>query len=78
MEDLQSETKYSVTLSYPGVYPVQYTVFLEREEEEFHSYNYKRRIQDTRLFSFETDKVGDIVEEDENGDIVKKFKNYDE
>ena len=62
-----------MTLSYPGVYPVQYTVFLEQEEEEYSSYDYKRRIQDTRLFSFETDENGDSVKEDENGEMVADF-----
>lgn len=73
IEDLNANTKYAVTLSYPGVYPVQYTVFLEQEEEEYSSYDYKRRIQDTRLFSFETDENGDIVKEDENGEMVADF-----
>lgn len=71
MEDLQKNTHYSVTLSYPGVYPVQYSVFLEKEDEdEDLSYDYKRRIQDTRIFSFETDVNGDIVEKEDNGNIV--------
>lgn len=71
MEDLQKNTHYSVTLSYPGVYPVQYSIFLEKEDEdEYLSYDYKRRIQDTRIFSFETDVNGDIVEKEDNGNIV--------
>lgn len=62
---------YVVTLSYPGVFPVQYTVYLEKDDEEdSSSLDTKRRIQDTRLFSFQTNEIGDIVKMDENGEIV--------
>lgn len=62
---------YVVTLSYPGVFPVQYTVYLEKDDEEdSSSFDTKRRIQDTRLFSFQTNEIGDIVKMDENGEIV--------
>ena len=62
---------YIVTLSYPGVFPVQYSVYLEKDDEEdSSSFNTKRRIQDTRLFSFQTNEIGDIMKTDENGEIV--------
>lgn len=62
---------YVVTLSYPGVFPVQYSVYLEKDDEEdSSSFNTKRRIQDTRLFSFQTNEIGDIMKTDENGEIV--------
>lgn len=62
---------YVVTLSYPGVFPVQYSVYLEKDDEEdSSSFDTKRRIQDTRLFSFQTNEIGDIVKMDENGEIV--------
>ena len=62
---------YVVTLSYPGVFPVQYSVYLEKDDEEdSSSFNTKRRIQDTRLFSFQTNEIGDIMKTDENGKIV--------
>ena len=62
---------YVVTLSYPGVFPVQYSVYLEKDDEEdSSSFDTKRRIQDTRLFSFKTNEIGDIVKMDENGEIV--------
>ena len=65
---------YVVTLSYPGVFPVQYTVYLEKDDEEdSSSFDTKRRIQDTRLFSFQTNEIGDIVKMDENGEIVIYF-----
>ena len=65
---------YVVTLSYPGVFPVQYSVYLEKDDEEdSSSFNTKRRIQDTRLFSFQTNEIGDIVKMDENGEIVIYF-----
>lgn len=68
---MEVSTDYSITLSYPGVFPVQYTVYLEKDEEEdSSSYDTKRRIQDTRLFSFHTNENGDIVKIDENGEIV--------
>lgn len=50
---------------------MQYSVFLEKEDEdEYPAYDYKRRIQDTRIFSFETDGNGDIVEKEDNGNLV--------
>ena len=62
---------YVVTLSYPGVFPVQYSVYLEKDDEEdSSSFDTKRRIQDTRLFSFQTNEIGDIMKTDENGEIV--------
>ena len=62
---------YIVTLSYPGVFPVQYSVYLEKDDEEdSSSFDTKRRIQDTRLFSFQTNEIGDIMKTDENGEIV--------
>ena len=62
---------YVVTLSYLGVFPVQYSVYLEKDDEEdSSSFNTKRRIQDTRLFSFQTNEIGDIMKTDENGEIV--------
>lgn len=62
---------YVVTLSYPGIFPVQYSVYLEKDDEEdSSSFDTKRRIQDTRLFSFQTNEIGDIVKMDENGEIV--------
>lgn len=65
---------YVVTLSYPGVFPVQYSVYLEKDDEEdSSSFDTKRRIQDTRLFSFQTNEIGDIVKMDENGEIVIYF-----
>ena len=74
MEDLQRNMDYVVTLSYPGVFPVQYSVYLEKDDEEdSSSFNTKRRIQDTRLFSFQTNEIGDIVKMDENGEIVIYF-----
>ena len=60
LEDLEVGTKYTVKLSYPGVSPVQFDVFLEREDDVFESSVHKRRIQDTRIFTFETNKRGDI------------------
>ena len=58
---MEESTRYKVTLSYPGVTPVQYDIFLEEETPSLHSSVHERRIQDTRLFSFETNKYGEIV-----------------
>ena len=64
--------KYTVKLSYPGVIPVQFDLFLEKDDDTFESSVHKRRIQDTRIFTFETDKRGDIfrTEQDAKGDTL--------
>ncbi|KAK8830446.1 hypothetical protein WA577_006127 [Blastocystis sp. JDR] len=70
VEDLKENTNYSVKLSYPGVIPVQYEVFLEEDDSSpsLHRSVHQRRIQDTRLLSFRTDErsriVRTVVEED--------------
>lgn len=80
VEDLKENTNYSVKLSYPGVIPVQYEVFLEMDEASpnLHRSVHQRRIQDTRLFSFRTDERGRIVknnvEEDGTTHIVVEIK----
>ena len=76
MEDLEESTNYSGRLSYPGVIPVQYDVFLERDDTGpvLHRSVHKRRIQDTDLLSFRTDErsriVKSVVEEDGSSHIV--------
>ena len=63
VEDLKENTNYSVKLSYPGVIPVQYEVFLEEDDSSpsLHRSVHQRRIQDTRLLSFRTDERSRIV-----------------
>ena len=69
LEDLEAGMKYTVKLSYPGVIPVQFDLFLEKDYDAFESSVHKRRIQDTRIFTFETNRRGDIfrVERDRMG-----------
>ncbi|KAK8802660.1 hypothetical protein WA171_006336, partial [Blastocystis sp. BT1] len=69
LEDLEAGMKYTVKLSYPGVIPVQFDLFLEKDDDAFESSVHKRRIQDTRIFTFETNRRGDIfrVERDRMG-----------
>ena len=73
IEDLEASTKYTVKLSYPGSIPVQYEVFFEDDDSEatISSSIHKRRIQDTRILSFETNQHGRIFKKDaESGQIV--------
>ena len=69
LADLEAGMKYTVKLSYPGVIPVQFDLFLEKDDDAFESSVHKRRIQDTRIFTFETNRRGDIfrVERDRMG-----------
>ena len=73
ISDLEPNTKYTVKLSYPGSIPVQYDIFFEQDDsDEIVSPSvHKRRIQDTRILSFQTDKVGKVYMKDStSGRIV--------
>ena len=56
-----------VKLSYPGVIPVQYDVFMEHDTpDEPTEYSvHKRRIQDTRILRFQTDRYTQVWAYDE-------------
>ena len=69
MDGLESNTEYTVKLSYPGVIPVQYDVFMEQDTpDEPTAYSiHKRRIQDTRLLRFQTDRYTQVWAYDDQG-----------
>ena len=69
MDGLESNTEYMVKLSYPGVIPVQYDVFMEPDTpDEPTEYSiHKRRIQDTRILRFQTDRYTHAWTYDEQG-----------
>ena len=58
-----------VKLSYPGVIPVQYDVFMEQDTpDEPTEYSvHKRRIQDTRILRFQTDRYTQVWAYDKEG-----------
>ena len=72
ISDLEPNTKYMVKLSYPGSIPVQYDIFFEQDnsDEIVSSSIHKRRIQDTRILSFQTDKVGRVYMKDSTTGLI--------
>ena len=76
MDGLESNTEYMVKLSYPGVIPVQYDVFMEQDTpDEPTAYSiHKRRIQDTRLLRFQTDRYTQVwAYDDQEKPTVRSF-----
>lgn len=74
LEDLEPSTNYKIVMSYPGVIPVQYDLFLEEDSDDlptFHPSIHNRRMLDTRIFSFRTDKYGDLYLMGEDADKSK-------
>ncbi|KAK8793102.1 hypothetical protein WA588_005839, partial [Blastocystis sp. NMH] len=67
VDGLESSTEYMVKLSYPGVIPVQYDVFMEHDTPDKPTeYSvHKRRIQDTRILRFQTDRYTQVWAYDE-------------
>ena len=79
ISDLEPNTKYTVKLSYPGPIPVQYDIFFEQDnsDEEILSSIHKRRIQDTRILSFQTDKVGRVYMKDSSSGRIVRLPSND-
>lgn len=74
LEDLEPSTNYKIVMSYPEVIPVQYDLFLEEDSDDlptFHPSIHNRRMLDTRIFSFRTDKYGDLYLMGEDADNSK-------
>lgn len=74
LENLEPSTNYKIVISYPGVIPVQYDLFLEEDSDDlptYHSSIHNRRTLDTRIFSFRTDKYGNLFLMGEDSDKSK-------
>ena len=75
VDGLESSTEYMVKLSYPGVIPVQYDVFMEHDTPDKPTeYSvHKRRIQDTRILRFQTDRYTQVWAYDEEEKPTVQF-----